>query len=69
MEDDIRREIMTKLTVSVPVAGKALGLGRNAAYDAARRGDIPTIDLRGKKKPVPTAPLRRMLGIESGEAA
>lgn len=28
-----------------PDTGKALGLGRNATYDAARRGEIPTIRL------------------------
>jgi hypothetical protein len=31
-------------TMSVPEMGKKyLGLGRNASYEAARRGDIPTI--------------------------
>ncbi len=64
MDDyQIRQEIMTKLTVSIPTAGRALGLGRNGSYDAAKRGIIPTIDC-GRKKPVPTAPLRRMLGLD-----
>jgi hypothetical protein len=31
-------------TMSVPEAGKHyFGLGRNASYEAAKRGDIPTI--------------------------
>jgi hypothetical protein len=31
-------------TMSVPAAGKKyFGLGRNASYDAARRGEIPTM--------------------------
>lgn len=32
------------LTISVPEAGrKYFGLSKNGSYDAARRGDIPTI--------------------------
>lgn len=30
-------------TIGVPEAGRILGLGRNASYEAAARGDIPTI--------------------------
>ena len=62
--DDVVREIMTKLTVSVwPTAGQALGLSKNAAYEAARRGDIPIVRIGGSIR-VLTAPLRRMLGLE-----
>lgn len=65
MDEEIRLAIMTKLTVPLwPTAGKALGLSRSATYEAAARGQIPTCDV-GRRKPVPTAPLRRMLGIES----
>jgi excisionase family DNA binding protein len=48
-------------TISVPEAGRWLGIGRNAAYDAARRGDIPTIRI-GKLIRVPVVALERMLG-------
>lgn len=69
MDEEIRREIMTKLTVPLwPTAGRALGLGRNATYEAARLKKIPTIDV-GRKKPVATAALRKMLGIEPDAAA
>lgn len=47
-----------------PTAGKAVGLGRNATYEAAKRGEIPT-NRFGNKITVPTAPLRRMLGIDT----
>jgi hypothetical protein len=48
-------------TVSVyPTAASALGLGRTAAYAAAKRGEIPTIRVGGRLV-VPTAALRRML--------
>jgi hypothetical protein len=32
-----------RLVYEVPEAGALLGLGRNASYEAAKRGDIPTI--------------------------
>ncbi len=65
--DDKLREALAGLTVKVEVAGQALGVGRNAAYAAAKRGDIPTIRIGGAIR-VPTAPLRKMLGLEQ-EAA
>lgn len=46
-----------------PAAGRAVGLGRSATYDAAARGDIPTIRL-GRRIVVPTASLRRLLGMD-----
>ena len=48
------------LTVSIPEAGKLLGYSRNTAYDAARRGELPTIRL-GRKIRVPKAALQRLL--------
>jgi excisionase family DNA binding protein len=61
-------DIHDKLTVTVEVAGKALNLGRNAAYEAVRRGDIPSVRI-GRRYVIPTASLRRMLGIEGKEVA
>lgn len=54
-----------RLTYSVPEAGEKLGIGRNQAYEAARRGDIPTIKIGGRIL-VPKASLDRLL---NGEAA
>jgi Helix-turn-helix domain len=49
------------LTISVPEAGKKyFGLCRNAAYDAAARGDIPTIRI-GRLLRVPARALEQML--------
>ncbi len=49
------------LTISVPEAGaKYFGLSRNASYDAAARGDIPTIKV-GKLLKVPVRALEKML--------
>ena len=47
---------------TVPIAGLIIGsLSKNGSYDAAKRGEIPTIKL-GRKLVVPVAPLRRLLG-------
>jgi hypothetical protein len=49
------------LTMSVPEAGKKYyGLSRNASYDAAARGEIPTIPV-GRLLRVPTRLMERML--------
>jgi len=45
-------------TLSVPQAGKLyFDLGRNASYEAARRGDIPTIKV-GRLLRVPISSAR-----------
>jgi excisionase family DNA binding protein len=54
-----------RLTISVPEAGERLGIGRNSAYEAARRGEIPTIRIGGRVL-VPRAQFERLL---NGEAA
>lgn len=43
-----------QLTITVPEAGALLGLKPRTAYDAAKRGDIPTIRV-GRRLKVPTA--------------
>jgi hypothetical protein len=48
-------------TLTVPEAGRVyFDLGRNASYEAARRGDIPTIRI-GRLLRVPVVALERML--------
>jgi excisionase family DNA binding protein len=47
-------------TLTITEAAKALGIGRNQGYEAARRGQIPTIKI-GKRILVPVAALERML--------
>jgi excisionase family DNA binding protein len=54
------KKILSAPTTSVPEAGRLLGLARNGAYEAARRGEIPTIQL-GRKIRVPTAKLKKMI--------
>jgi excisionase family DNA binding protein len=47
-------------TVTVEEAARILGVGRNSAYAAAERGDLPTIRL-GRRLVVPRAALERLL--------
>lgn len=49
-------------TISVPEAGELLGLGRSASYEAAKRGEIPTIPV-GRRLQVPTAKVLILLGL------
>jgi excisionase family DNA binding protein len=50
---------------SVTEAGRVLGLSKNSAYEAVRKGQIPSIRIGGKLI-VPKLALDRML---AGEAA
>ena len=63
-EIDTERE---PLTVSVPEAGKILGVGKAAAYEAARAGQIPVLRV-GRFLRVPMAALRRMMESPSRAA-
>jgi hypothetical protein len=48
-------------TMSVPAAGRVYyDIGRNASYEAARRGEIPTIRI-GRLLRVPVAAIERRL--------
>ena len=49
-------------TISVEEAGRWLGVSRNTAYEAAGRGEIPTIRI-GRLLRVPVAPFERLLGM------
>jgi hypothetical protein len=46
------------LALSVPKAGASIGLGRSAAYEAAKRGDIPTVRI-GRRLLVPLEKFRQ----------
>jgi hypothetical protein len=57
-------EALSRPTVSVPEAGAVFfDMGRNASYDAAKSGDIPTIRVGGLIR-VPVAPLAERLGLK-----
>jgi len=54
-------------TQTIRETAKQLGIGRNQAYEAARRGQIPTIKI-GKRILVLREPLTRMLEGERNRA-
>jgi excisionase family DNA binding protein len=55
-------------TITVPEAGQRyLGLSRNGSYEAAKRGEIPTIKI-GRLHRVPVRAMEKMLD-RAGEAA
>ena len=49
-----------RLTITVVQAGALLGIGRSAAYEAIRRGDIPCIRI-GRRIIVPLRALDKLL--------
>ncbi len=54
-------------TLSIEEAAELLGIGRSAAYECARRSQLPTLRL-GRRLRVPTAELRRLVGIDGPTA-
>jgi excisionase family DNA binding protein len=49
-----------RATITVEEAGKYLGIGRGAAYECARNGEIPILHL-GRRLLVPVPALMKML--------
>lgn len=57
------------VTVDLPLAARAVGMGRTLAYDLAKRGEFPVRVLRlGNRYRVPRADLLRYLGEGDDEA-
>jgi hypothetical protein len=60
---------MDQKTMSVPQAGRIyFDLSKNAAYEAAKRGDIPTIRI-GRLLRVPVAAMERRLEQAASDKA
>ncbi|MGH2634971.1 MAG: DNA-binding protein [Actinomycetota bacterium] len=55
-------------TIDVPTAGSLLGLSRDSAYEAARRGEIPTLSF-GRRLVVPVPRLMELIGANGAEEA
>lgn len=49
-----------RLTLTVEEAAKLLGIGRNLAYEMARRGELPALHL-GRRILIPRHALERLL--------
>ena len=64
VEPEVIKELRANPTVSVwPTAGRALGVGRHAAYDACRNGTVKCIAV-GRQWRVISADLLKLLGLE-----
>ena len=55
-------QIAGEATITIEQAAQVLGLGRTAAYEAARRGEFPTRRL-GRRIIVPVPALLDWLGV------
>ncbi len=68
---DTRRSLDSlagKLTLTVEEAAHILGLGRSAAYEAARRGQLPSRRL-GRRIVIPVPLLLDWLGVDPTHAS
>ena len=54
-----------RLVLSVTEAGRLVGLGRSAAYDAIARGDLPYLRI-GRRIVVPRRALEKLLENPNG---
>jgi excisionase family DNA binding protein len=59
-----RRAAQRRMTLTVEETAQRLGIGRNQAYEAIRRGEIPVVRI-GKRLLIPEAALERMLNTEA----
>ena len=62
--DDDLAAVATRPTITIEEAASLLGIGRTAAYEAARRGQLPTRRL-GRRLLVPVPALLDWLGRPS----
>ena len=60
------RELLAQPSCEVKDIQKIFGLSKNSAYQAIRNGEIEAIRIGGRIK-IPTAPLRRRLGLDAEE--
>jgi len=51
-------------TLTVEEAAEYLGISRGTAYKAARSGAIPALQIGPRRMVIPTAQLRRFLGMD-----
>jgi hypothetical protein len=62
-DDDLRR---LPPLLTVPLAGRVLGIGRTVAYQLVRQGEWPTPVIRvGGQIRIPRAPLLTLIGVST----
>lgn len=67
-QEDMHAVLDGRAVIRVEEAARLLGLGRSAAYEAARRGELPTVRM-GRRLLVPVPRLLALLGAEPAGAA
>ena len=60
------QELLSKTTLTIEEMSLTLGIGRNSAYEAVKRGDIPSIRI-GRRILVPTKALDNLLASNAGK--
>lgn len=65
--DPALASLQGRVMVSVEEAAQLLGLGRSAAYEAARRGELPTRRI-GRRLFVPVPAFLEWLGVSPAAA-
>ncbi len=55
-------QLENKAVITVEEAADLLTIGRTSAYEAIRRGELPSLKI-GRRIVVPVAPLMHMLGM------
>lgn len=58
---DPRSGTAERRTVDIPEASRILGIGRNAGYELARAGRLPTLLVGARRRVVPLDALEKML--------
>ena len=53
-----------RVTITVTETAELLGIGRTSAYEAIRRGELPSLRI-GRRLVVPVAQLLAALGVQS----
>jgi predicted DNA-binding transcriptional regulator AlpA len=64
-ERETAEEPQERLTYTVPEAGRKAGLSRDSSYNAAKRGEMPTVKIGGRL----LVPKKAWDAILNGEAA
>jgi len=60
-------ELLSKTTLTIEEMSLTLGIGRNSAYEAVKRGDIPSIRI-GRRILIPTKALDNLLASNVGKS-
>lgn len=55
------------LVLTIPEAARVLRIGRTAAYELARTGEIPTVRIGARCLRVPRHKLEALIGLENGD--